>query len=48
MANRSSGKQGHAVAAAMARLGAATTLVTGPTREADPAGVAVIRVESAR
>ncbi|MFT5439717.1 MAG: phosphopantothenoylcysteine decarboxylase/phosphopantothenate--cysteine ligase [Alphaproteobacteria bacterium] len=48
IANRSSGKQGHAIAAALARFGAATTLVTGPTAEPDPAGVSVIRVESAR
>jgi phosphopantothenoylcysteine decarboxylase/phosphopantothenate--cysteine ligase len=48
IANRSSGKQGHAIAAALARLGAATTLVTGPTALADPAGVTVRRVESAR
>ncbi|HUC60839.1 MAG TPA: bifunctional phosphopantothenoylcysteine decarboxylase/phosphopantothenate--cysteine ligase CoaBC [Alphaproteobacteria bacterium] len=48
IANRSSGKQGHAIASALARLGAATTLVTGPTHEADPAGVAVVHIESAR
>jgi len=48
IANRSSGKQGHAIAAALARLGATTTLVTGPTREPDPAGVAVVRIETAR
>jgi phosphopantothenoylcysteine decarboxylase/phosphopantothenate--cysteine ligase len=48
LANRSSGKQGHAIAAALARLGAATTLVTGPTHEPDPPGVAVVRIESAR
>ena len=48
IANRSSGKQGHAIAAALARSGAATTLVTGPTAEPDPAGVSVIHVESAR
>ena len=46
--NRSSGKQGHAIAAALARAGARTRLVTGPTREPDPAGVDVVRVESAR
>lgn len=46
--NRSSGKQGHAVAAALARLGAETTLVSGPTAEPDPVGVRVVRVESAR
>lgn len=45
--NRSSGKQGHAIAAAFARLGAQTILVSGPTNEPDPANVAVIRVESA-
>ena len=48
IANRSSGKQGHAIAAALARLGADTVLVAGPTREADPPGVRVIHVRSAR
>jgi len=48
IANRSSGKQGHAIAAALARLGAATTLVSGPTHEPDPPGVVVVRVEAAR
>jgi phosphopantothenoylcysteine decarboxylase / phosphopantothenate---cysteine ligase len=48
IANRSSGRQGHAIAAALARRGALTTLVSGPTAEADPAGVAVTRVETAR
>ncbi|HXQ65630.1 MAG TPA: bifunctional phosphopantothenoylcysteine decarboxylase/phosphopantothenate--cysteine ligase CoaBC, partial [Alphaproteobacteria bacterium] len=48
LANRSSGKQGHAIAAALARLGAATTLVTGPSHEPDPAGVKVVHIESAR
>jgi len=48
IANRSSGKQGHAVAAALAEMGAATTLVTGPTAERDPAGVTVVRIETAR
>jgi phosphopantothenoylcysteine decarboxylase / phosphopantothenate---cysteine ligase len=48
IANRSSGKQGHAIAAALARLGAATTLVTGPTSEPDPPGVAVVAIGSAR
>ena len=46
--NRSSGKQGHAIAAALARAGARTRLVTGPTHEPDPAGVEIVRVESAR
>ncbi|HWL82860.1 MAG TPA: bifunctional phosphopantothenoylcysteine decarboxylase/phosphopantothenate--cysteine ligase CoaBC [Roseomonas sp.] len=48
IANRSSGKQGHAIAAALAALGARVTLVSGPVTIADPAGVAVVRVESAR
>ena len=48
LANRSSGKQGHALAAALAKAGAATTLVTGPTNLPDPAGVTVTHVETAR
>jgi phosphopantothenoylcysteine decarboxylase/phosphopantothenate--cysteine ligase len=48
IANRSSGKQGHAVAAALARLGAETTLVSGPTQLADPPGVSVVHVSTAR
>jgi phosphopantothenoylcysteine decarboxylase/phosphopantothenate--cysteine ligase len=48
IANRSSGKQGHAIAAALARLGAETVLVSGPSREPDPPGVRVVHVESAR
>lgn len=48
IANRSSGKQGHAIALALARLGAATTLVSGPTAEADPPGVETVHIESAR
>jgi len=47
IANRSSGKQGHAIAAALARRGAATVLVSGPTAEPDPAGVEVRHIESA-
>jgi phosphopantothenoylcysteine decarboxylase/phosphopantothenate--cysteine ligase len=47
IANRSSGKQGHAIAAALAAAGARTTLVSGPTRLADPQGVAVLHVETA-
>jgi phosphopantothenoylcysteine decarboxylase/phosphopantothenate--cysteine ligase len=46
--NRSSGKQGHAIAAALARAGAETVLVTGPTAERAPSGVSVLRVETAR
>jgi phosphopantothenoylcysteine decarboxylase/phosphopantothenate--cysteine ligase len=45
--NRSSGKQGHAIAAALAQLGAQTTLVSGPTHLPDPAGVSVVHVETA-
>jgi len=48
IANRSSGRQGHAIAAALARCGAKTTLVSGPTSLSDPAGVETVHVESAR
>lgn len=48
IANRSSGRQGHALAAALAALGARVTLVSGPVAVADPPGVAVRRVETAR
>jgi phosphopantothenoylcysteine decarboxylase/phosphopantothenate--cysteine ligase len=48
IANRSSGKQGHAIAAALAAAGAQTMLVSGPTALCDPAGVTTMRVESAR
>jgi phosphopantothenoylcysteine decarboxylase/phosphopantothenate--cysteine ligase len=48
IANRSSGKQGHAIAAALAGLGADTVLVSGPTVEPDPRGVTVVHVETAR
>ncbi len=48
IANRSSGKQGHAIAAALARLGADVRLVSGPVNLPDPAGVATVHVESAR
>ncbi len=48
IANRSSGKQGHAIAAALAALGARVTLVSGPVAVPDPAGVAVRRIETAR
>jgi phosphopantothenoylcysteine decarboxylase / phosphopantothenate---cysteine ligase len=47
IANRSSGTQGHAIAAALARAGAEVTLVSGPVTLPDPAGVRVIRVERA-
>ena len=45
--NRSSGKQGHAIAAALAAAGAETTLITGPTALPDPAGCHVRHIESA-
>ncbi len=48
IANRSSGKQGHAIAAAAARAGADVTLVSGPVSVADPPGVSTVHVESAR
>jgi phosphopantothenoylcysteine decarboxylase/phosphopantothenate--cysteine ligase len=48
IANRSSGKQGHAIAAALARLGASVHLVSGPVALSDPPGVAVTHVETAR
>ena len=47
IANRSSGKQGHAIAAELARLGADVTLVSGPVTIADPKGVTVVHVERA-
>jgi phosphopantothenoylcysteine decarboxylase/phosphopantothenate--cysteine ligase len=48
IANRSSGKQGHAIARALSRAGARVTLVTGPVALPDPEGVATVHVESAR
>ncbi|HEY2754457.1 MAG TPA: bifunctional phosphopantothenoylcysteine decarboxylase/phosphopantothenate--cysteine ligase CoaBC [Pseudolabrys sp.] len=48
IANRSSGKQGHAIAAAAARAGAEVILVSGPVTVPDPPRVQIIKVESAR
>jgi phosphopantothenoylcysteine decarboxylase / phosphopantothenate---cysteine ligase len=48
IANRSSGKQGFAIAAALAREGANVTLISGPVHLATPAGVTRIDVETAR
>ncbi len=48
LTNRSSGKQGYAIARALAQLGAEVTLVSGPTGLPAPAGVNRIDVESAR
>ncbi|WFS00980.1 bifunctional phosphopantothenoylcysteine decarboxylase/phosphopantothenate--cysteine ligase CoaBC [Rhizobium tumorigenes] len=47
IANRSSGRQGHAIAAALANLGADVTLVSGPVAIPDPLGVRTIHVEAA-
>jgi phosphopantothenoylcysteine decarboxylase/phosphopantothenate--cysteine ligase len=47
IANRSSGRQGHAIAAALAAAGARVTLVSGPVALDDPGGVCVVRVETA-
>ncbi len=47
LGNRSSGRQGHAIAAALAALGARVTLVTGPVAIPDPAGVTTIHIETA-
>ena len=48
IANRSSGKQGHAIARAAADAGAEVTLISGPVGLPDPAGVRIIHVDSAR
>jgi len=48
LANRSSGKQGHAIAAAAAAAGAEVVLVTGPVSQPDPPGVSLVHVETAR
>ncbi len=48
IANRSSGKQGHAIAAAAAAAGADVALVSGPVSLPDPPGVTVIKVETAQ
>ena len=47
LGNRSSGKQGHAIAAACAGAGAAVQLVSGPTQQPAPAGVETVRIETA-
>jgi len=47
LSNHSSGKQGHAIAAALAALGADAVLVSGPTQEPAPAGVKLVPVETA-
>ena len=47
IANRSSGRQGHAIAAALAKLGAEVTLISGPVTIPDPQGVTMVHVERA-
>jgi phosphopantothenoylcysteine decarboxylase/phosphopantothenate--cysteine ligase len=48
LANRSSGRQGHAIAKALADAGAEVTLVSGPVAIPDPPGVRTVHVETAR
>jgi phosphopantothenoylcysteine decarboxylase / phosphopantothenate---cysteine ligase len=48
IANRSSGRQGHAIAAAAAAAGAQVILVSGPVNVPDPPGVRTVKVETAR
>jgi phosphopantothenoylcysteine decarboxylase/phosphopantothenate--cysteine ligase len=48
IANRSSGKQGYAIADALVRAGAQTTLVSGPVEIAPPSGVKLLKVTTAR
>jgi phosphopantothenoylcysteine decarboxylase / phosphopantothenate---cysteine ligase len=48
IANRSSGKQGHAIATAAAAAGADVVLVSGPVKLPDPPGLTVVHVETAR
>ncbi len=47
LSNHSSGKQGHAIAAALAGLGCETVLVSGPTQEPTPPGVRLVAIETA-
>ena len=48
LANRSSGRQGHAIAVAAASAGAEVVLISGPVALPDPAGLRVVHVETAR
>jgi len=48
IANRSSGRQGHAIARAAAEAGAEVTLISGPVDLPDPAGINIVHVETAR
>jgi phosphopantothenoylcysteine decarboxylase / phosphopantothenate---cysteine ligase len=47
IANRSSGKQGYAIAIAARDLGADVTLISGPTRLDEPDGISVVQVQTA-
>jgi phosphopantothenoylcysteine decarboxylase/phosphopantothenate--cysteine ligase len=47
ISNHSSGKQGHAIALALARLGADVTLVSGPVALADPPGLRTVHIDTA-
>lgn len=47
LGNRSSGKQGHAIAAALHAAGANVTLISGPVNQPDPAGVNIIKIQTA-
>ena len=48
LANRSSGRQGYAIASALALLGAEVTLVSGPSELGPPAAVQLVKIETAR
>jgi phosphopantothenoylcysteine decarboxylase / phosphopantothenate---cysteine ligase len=48
IANRSSGRQGHAIAAAAVAAGAEVILISGPVNISDPAGATTIKVETAQ
>jgi phosphopantothenoylcysteine decarboxylase/phosphopantothenate--cysteine ligase len=48
IANRSSGKQGYAIASALADAGANTVLISGPVEIAPPRGVKLVKVQTAR
>jgi phosphopantothenoylcysteine decarboxylase / phosphopantothenate---cysteine ligase len=48
IANRSSGKQGHAIASAAAAAGADVVLISGPVHVPDPPGVTIVKVETAQ
>ncbi|MBU3656001.1 MAG: bifunctional phosphopantothenoylcysteine decarboxylase/phosphopantothenate synthase, partial [Alphaproteobacteria bacterium] len=47
LGNRSSGKQGHAIAQALAAAGAEVTLISGPVALPDPNGITTLHVDDA-